>query len=450
MKSIQYVLISTILLMQSIFSLEAQNTEGTDFWLTFGKNHIYSNNTLLRLQIRVVGGSNQTEGRIYFTHLETYIDFNINPYGTYTYNLYLAEREAVYNTVMGITDYSMHITTSKPVSVYAYNHYPDILDDVTNVLPVTALGTKYYHMSYTVNRISFITLLLDAYAVVAIKDNTQLYHNGELIETLNAGQVYYKTSDVDMTGSLITSNNPIAFFAAHQGNNIPPDTISCSNLFQQLPPVNTWDKKFFVPVSVMDKEIVRIVASENGTNITQTGGVIRPSIPGAIESLTNLQAGQFVELDISLSENGCYIEANNPVGVCSYFRGFWNISQFGTNPAQCWVPGLDQKISQSKIAPFIPYNTHYLSAFYALVVTPTSTKNSTTVSIGGAPPTALQGGNWYDNTIASMSFYSMPLTNITALYVFSNAGGFIIYGYAHGSLQPVSYYYLAGSAILRA
>jgi hypothetical protein len=52
-------------------------------------------------------------------------------------------------------------------------------------------------------------------------------------------------------------------------------------LYQQLAPVNTWDKTFFVPVAEIEKDIVRIVASKSGTNINQRGGTIRTGVLGA-------------------------------------------------------------------------------------------------------------------------------------------------------------------------
>jgi len=105
------------------------------------------------------------------------------------------------------------------------------------------------------------------------------------------------------------------------------------------------------------------------------------------------------------------------------------------------------KKTHSLIAPLIPGGISGLSKFYALVVTSTLTKNKTMVSIGGAQQEPLKNGIWYDNTNINMSFYSMPLTNDTASYIFSNPNGLIIYGYAYGTLAVASYYYLAGSAM---
>jgi hypothetical protein len=85
-----------------------------------------------------------------------------------------------------------------------------------------------------------------------------------------------------MTGACISTNNPIAFFAVNTQARIPNIlTYIASPLFQQLSPINTWDKTFFVPVA-LEKNIVRIVASQSNTDITQlVGGTLRTGVSGA-------------------------------------------------------------------------------------------------------------------------------------------------------------------------
>jgi len=221
---------------------------------------------------------------------------------------------------------------------------------------------------------------------------------------------------------------------------------------QQFPPVITWGNTFFVPVTVLEQEIVRIVATQNDTKITQIGGAIRIGVPGAQNSL-NLQAGQFVELDINLANKGCYIQSDKPVGVCSYMiNSILTPSGFFPTPSQTWVPGNKQMVSKALIAPFIP-QYYQMIKHYALIVTPTATKNNTKVSIGDALPTDLSGGTWHDNYTAGMSFYSVPLTDNTSSYIFSNSNGMIILGYGTGYgtvggyATVTSYYYLAYSAM---
>ena len=413
--------------------LEEQN-----FWLTFGQDR-YSPccpTATQVFQIRIVNGNIPTSVTIYFTNLNETVSFNVSANEVYTYSLTLSQKETVHNTVTGINNYSIRITSNNPISVYAYHATTaTTFRDATNVLPVTALGTNYYQISYTVTNYD------DAYAIVATQNNTLVHHNGVHEATLDAGEVYYRTSNADMTGTHITSNNPVAFFALHIGAAIPYGTSSYKHLMQQLAPVSTWDKVFFVPVTVVEQGTVRMVAQENNTNITVDGGNIRIGVPGAQTSLSNLQAGQFVELEITNS-NGCYIQADKRVGICAYETRYTH-NEFRSMPAQTWISGIEQTVVKAQIAPFTSIGLYH----FALIVTPSATNNNTKVSIGGGLFADLSGGIWIDNTIADMSFYNMPLTNETASYTFTNSEGIIIFGYGVGINSFASYYYLAYSAM---
>ena len=179
-----------------VFPTRAQNTSGTDFWLTFGRVGAFDDISLLNFRIRIVGGDKPTWVRIDFTHLGTFDVFNINAYQVYDYILDNTQKNAVYNKIMGIKDYSIRVTTEKPVTVYAMcgiaNYCP-----VTNVLPVTALGTEYCQISYLPSNFN---TGLDAYAVLATQK--QVWHNDVLEATLTAGEVYYRTESADKKDKL--------------------------------------------------------------------------------------------------------------------------------------------------------------------------------------------------------------------------------------------------------
>jgi hypothetical protein len=417
----------------NISFIRAQNTAGTDFWLTFGEN----NSTPSVLQIRVVGGDNPTLGTIYFTNLGTSINFYVPAQQVYTYTLNDAQIQAAINVVMGKTNHSIRITTDKPVGVYAMNQVLHS-NDVTNILPVTALGTEYYHISYTPN------LNPDTYAVVATQNNTNLYHENILVATLNSGEVYFRSDDNSMTGTYITADRPVAFFSLSKGVLIPASFTASDCLMQQLAPMKTWGKKFFVPVSHLIRDIVRIVASEDNTNITQIGGKLLYST-GSQSSLTNLKAGQFVELEVSLSNNGCYIQSDKPVGVCTFLTGCTYNSSSTSDPSQCWLPSIAQTDTGALISPFFPSINTVSYKHYALIITPTADKEDTKFSVGGGALEPLSGGSWRDNTAAGMSFYSMPLVNNTASYYITNQKGIIVLCYGAGYAE--SYYFLGSSAM---
>ena len=432
MKIGYYILISTILSILSFFSLQAQNTEGTDFWLTFGQNSAGTSSSTANLQIRFVAKDHQASARIYFTNLGTFKDFDIPARQVLTYSLDNTEKQAVYNTTEGVSNYSIHITSNAPVTVYAMNQ-KGASTDATNILPATAIGTEYYHISYDT--------WFDRYGIIATEDNTEVFINTTSIGILNVGNVYYKiaTNNEDMTGDYITSNKPIAFFSLMRSFAINPISGSDHGM-QQLAPVKTWGKNFFVPVSHLVQDIVRIVASQNGTDILQTGGTIR-TVPGGQMSLINLQAGQFVELAVPLSNNGCDIHTNYPVGICNYL---WGGSAYG-DAAICWLPPIEQMVNSALVAPFFPSGPTEIHSHYATLFTPTLTRDNTKVSIGGASPTGLIGVTWLENIASGMSFCKIQLTNDTAAYYFTNPAGFLIFCFGIGNSE--SYYYLAYSAM---
>ena len=440
MKKVFFNLIAIISLCVS--SLTAQTTTGTDFWVTFGQigtSYSVVPSQLCDMHVRIVGGSFPTSGTIYFTELGTDTTFNIAPYEVYTYMLDNAEKDAVYNTTTGTTNFSIHITASNPVSIYASNHFNQF-NDISNVLPVTALGTDYYAISWNNGFDS------DAYAVIATENDTRVSHNGETPITLAAGQVYYRESSNIQTGDHITSDKPVAFFTLNREVCIPLFGSVDDIIFQQLAPVHTWGKTFFVPVTVIELEYVRIVASQNGTNITQTGGILRDDLGGA-STLNNLNAGDYVTLEIALSNNGCFIAADKPVGVCSFMRSILSGEGQGS-ASEAWIPAIEQSIPTVLMTPFEQPNYFY---HYAIVITPTATKTNTTVSTEGSAPVLLSGGNWYDNVDAGMSFYNMPLPDFSASYIFSNPEGVMVFGYGLNtvaySTAASSYYYLAGSGM---
>jgi len=438
MKAIHYLIIAVVLLFANIYSLHGQTTEGKEFWLTFGASSFPYDH--VDLQIRIASGNTPTIVTIYFTNLDTSVTRSMNANELFTHKLDIVERQAVYNSTMGVTNYSIHITSNEPVSVYALNFHSGS-QDATNILPVTALGEEYYQMSY-------FSIYQDTYAVVATQNNTQVFHNGDSVTTLNVGEVYYRTATLggsDMTGAHIIADYPVAFFAASRYVTLPfmgglPGQ-SPSNLFQQLAPVKTWGKNFFVPATHLPQEVVRILVSQDNTNILVSGGTIQTDVQGAQTSLINLQAGDFVELEIS--GTGCFIESNNPIGVCAYQSS--RLTPGVGSPAQCWIPALKQTVPYARIAAFTSNQMSFFYGHYAMVCTPKGMEDNTKVSVGGAPFADLNGGSWIENTAANMSFYRMPLTNDTATYCFTNSAGLFVLCYADGF--SVSYYYLAGSAM---
>lgn len=433
------------------------STEGTDFWISYGKNFGADwyggiTSSFSTLQIRIVA-SQYTEGTITFTagtsgsNSET---FSIPAGSVYTRDLSPAERLLVYSDVTGTSSKSVHVQTNAPVSVYALNQ-SRANADATNILPTDRLGANYYQVSYASNVEG--SACYDGYTIVATEDNTLIYENGGSSKaTLQKGQVYsyYATSiTTDLSGRNITASKPIALFVTNTGLYLPKGYQAADNLYQQMMPVDMWGSTFMVPVSLRRIERVKIMASQANTIITQVGGTLKTDNGGS--SSYTIGKGQFVELDVTSSQNGCYITSTKPVAVCSFMVGSTYAQNVGGypskagDPAETWIPPIEQAVKRTTIAPFVPSGQTQLDQHHVLIVTATATKAETTMALGTGNSAALSGGTWTDNTYSDYSYYSLLLTaEGSTSYTFENPNGIIVLGYGLGSDE--SYYYLAGSA----
>jgi len=441
------------------FLVDAQTTEGKEFWVTFGKNwregtsidDPFENTTLVVPRIMIVTKDMPTTYTITFTNQNPPIAPISNTIPARTVHevvLNPQQKAASYIKSMGISSSSIHITTDEFVSVYAMNQCNKSAD-ATNLLPASVLDKEYYQISYRPQGTAFDSEInKDAYAVIATENGTVVSHNSQTVATLNKGQVYYRTDVNDMTGAKITSNKPVAFFAMNQGTYIDHST-SRDCLFQQLAPVNTWGRNFFVPVTDIAnirKNRVRILASMDFTKVKITGGIPikAPDVQfGPVYNYT-INAGDFIEFEVRYTDMGCFIEADAPVGVCTYLTTPASTEYF-SDPAQAWLPAIEQLTNEGLVSPFIPASGTSLENFHAVIITPTETKNNTRVSIGTQASVPLFGGHWVDNVASDMSYFNMALTNPTESYFFTNSKGFIIMGYGIGSAE--SYYCLAFSAM---
>jgi len=497
MKKIYLNLIALFLL--SIFSLSAQSTDGTDFWLTFGRNwregtssicgSSSTDKTPVIPRIRIVTKDFPlTHVEIEFTELP-----ESSPYKRKSYDIpartpieyamddtndpFKTQRNACYLTNpspnpspgnFSINSKTVKITSNHPITVYALNQCCKSAD-ATNLLPEPTLGKRYYQISYKCSD------YVDAYAVIATENGTtEVKHNGNVVANLNKGQVYYRTSyvssnntGVDMTGIEITSDKDVAFFSLCQGTHIK-NSSSHDHLFQQLAPVNTWGKNFLVPVTGIynhccattgtypqtctkycSYDRVRIVASEDNTTVTRIGGTPISASSGVVVSGNTYQMskGKWIELEVDYDNNGCFITATEPIGVCTYLITPTSYNDEVSDPAMAWLPSMEQTAKIALIAPFAPQSGTALETHKALIIAPTDSRQKTKVTIGNGSKYPLPDDNWKINTASGMSFYNYTMPDDSKSYRFDNPDGIIVMGYGYGSAE--SYYYLGYSSMLK-
>jgi hypothetical protein len=420
---------------------------GTDFWLAFGDNE-YMPSKILEFQVRVAA-TEAADLTLTFTKITgtgRTVTKSLAAGEVYTLNLSDVQKTNTYSdeNSFGIYNKSLRIESATPVRVQALNQL-EVSTDATNILPVRALGTEYYLISYETH-----TKASDGIIIVATENGTMIYEDNTALNAtpLSAGEIWvnYKGKGTNATqnGRHITSNKPVACFVTNGGTAPGATQVGAGttdNLFQQMMPVHLWGKNYCVPVTNLGLERIRIFASQNGTSITQTGGTI-------ISGTTKLDKGQFIELQALKTTGGCFISADKPVGVCTFMPTIGGgSSSFATTNGDAsiaWVPPVEQFIPEVTIKPFISDSTA-INSHYALIVAPTSDIAQTTLYINSIF-TALNG-TWTAIADSEYSFCTQTLitANADKTHVFSNPKGLLVYGYGTGPYE--SYYYLAASGL---
>ena len=401
-------------------------TIGTDFWLAYNNTGTYYELKFVSTSACTVtltftdGSIPQRTIPITGAGVTGYVLNHTTPDG-------LDEMAAVRNNA-GTANKSVRITSTAPIGVYAINQQA-ALTDATSVLPVTNYGTKY---------IAFdgITLGGHKYLVISSEDGNNIYINGGSAIPLDKGQVYAKTSSVELSGDIVTSDKPVAFFNASHQLRIPTSSTSYTDqAFEQLPPVSSWGKEFLVPITQRASEFVRVIASMDNTSVTFAGNTYTIN---AGETLTNA----LIEIN-----EPTYVKADKPIGVCTYMVGSGYKGGYG-DPAIAWVPSIDQHMKSATITPFaplaVPSTSTQLDAHWGQVVVNTEHKDDTKVN-----GQALSGGTWVDGPAESgLSVYNMPFIEDNGgwekPYTFTNDHGLVLLGYGTGSAE--SYQYLAASS----
>lgn len=343
MKKQLYIAVFAVAAMLCLPSfLSAQTTEGTDFWVTFLRaDEDTNNNKKLSLSFSARETCTVTVENIFSGYRRT-----VNVEANSKNDIVLFEGkdptnrstdEAVcYSFKSEVVDTSaIHITSDKPISVYATN-YKKASFDATNVLPTDALQSEYIVQCYTPSDHGG-EQQGSHFAIVAVEDGTVVEYkptvetNGDFgqfmnalnawgadkvfeiypeferfrdylttgvlrTDTLKAGQVWYvwtgkgtneQGHEHDLSGTHIKSNKKIAVFQGNPHTNLPyykdygAEIGDSSNplgerdhLFSQAMPTATWGNTFaIISSSNRKRDVIRIMALNDGTEVRINGKV---------------------------------------------------------------------------------------------------------------------------------------------------------------------------------
>jgi len=250
---------------------------------------------------------------------------------------------------------SFKISASRPIVVYQFNPLSNKVqvfsNDASVLLPSPSLGNDYYVMTFkqldSTFRAYFTVVGTSTIPTEVTFTPTCTTLAGEGVPAITAGQSHTVTlnqGDVlnvesddpegDLTGTHITSNAPVAVFGGHEATNTL-DECCADHLEQQMLPVNTWGTHYLVTKTWerwKEKDHVRILASQNGTQVT-----LNPSIVQVPE----LNAGKFFHFQTSVNIE---VTGNKPIQVAQFLASSYEIlgggcpAPFSSNGLQCVGP----------------------------------------------------------------------------------------------------------------
>ena len=179
------------------------------------------------------------------------------------------------------------INSTQPVTVYQFNPLSNedvFSNDASVLLPAPTLGNEYYAMTYeqTGDYQSYVVIVGLSTAPTSVDITvTAPTKAGAGIPAMTEGQTQtlavsqgqilaIEASGGDLTGTHVKSTAPVAVFAGHTA--AVTGAVCCADhLEQQMTPVNTWGSHYLIAKSQprwMEKDYLRILAAEDGTQVT--------------------------------------------------------------------------------------------------------------------------------------------------------------------------------------
>ncbi len=236
------------------------------------------------------------------------------PYELIGYNRCTTELDKDGGQCLRVARQSFHLVSDVDVTVYALDQ-AQTTSDAFLVLPKDALGNQYLVMSYYADpQNGGSSATPSQCAIVATEDSTTLHFDAkaDLYQKqvppdsiyLNKGDVYLIQSDIgsdlspmDLTGSLVRANKPVAVFGGQQRAILPiqdrDNLTSRDCLIEQMTPISTWGHGAIVvpypePTSavVRQGDRFRVLAAYDSTAVFIDSAYV-----------LTLNAGQFYEAD---------------------------------------------------------------------------------------------------------------------------------------------------------
>ncbi|HXH18947.1 MAG TPA: PKD domain-containing protein, partial [Chitinophagales bacterium] len=326
-----------------------------------------------------------------------------------------------------VTDQGIHLVTQECVSVFTQN-YGSYSSDATVIFPVNSIGYDYRVLTYEDNgffdgQSEMLIAGTEAGTIVTITLSVNHFAHAAGVPytiALDSGQVYQLKADGDLSGTLVQSNKPVAVFGGNYCVEIGGCQY-CDHLYEQMYPLTSLGREYItVPYLTRASDLIRVLASFNGTQVSINGGA----------PLT-LNAGQYYDFS---SSTVTYITSNNEVSVGQFSKGDNCDPGESGDPFYIIISPTSQSINE------VTFNTLPSSVFgfgwYLNLVVKTS--DIPTVRFDGAP---IPAGN-FTPVAQNPAFSTTRMTLANGDHtITSNLG---VVGYVYGYADDESFGYAAG------
>ncbi|XP_053254310.1 IgGFc-binding protein-like isoform X1 [Podarcis raffonei] len=216
------------------------------------------------------------------------------------------EAEMVGSTVFENT---LTVRADKDISILSLNYKPQTADTAI-VYPVASLGTEYYVVTPNVgtDRYREVAIIaweeptaVEVYLKGAITFQGKVYPRGTMLPiSLQPYQAAQLQSQVDLSGTRIVSQKPVAVYSGHTC--VSRQVHACDHVFEQLLPVSSWGTNFIIPSLPfnMEYDMVFVSTSQKTHANTQMGQSKRSrNLPAARATMYGIQGTTAMSLSAS-------------------------------------------------------------------------------------------------------------------------------------------------------
>ncbi|MCS7169616.1 MAG: IgGFc-binding protein, partial [Candidatus Kapabacteria bacterium] len=328
---------------------------GTEFWLCFQRNHEESGGDSLMLMLFLTSRW-EARARVQVFGLDFDSTLRLPPRTVVPVVLpWRAELRSPGRTEYGV----VYVRADTPIAVYGLNRRRQSTDTYM-ALPLNVLGTEYRVMSYHRLSASFVPQV----AIVAVEDSTEVVlslstapvdtrsvqpgrdrDRGALAYPiriwLNRGQIYQwfapsAGEPSDITGALVRASRPVAVFSGHVCAYVPLVVPACNHLVEQLPPVQSWGRHYYVgKLRWRSRYVLRVLAHYPGTRIFINDRPVR-----------DLEAGEVWE---QVFTENVQVTADKPILVAQFSEGYQNGDSIG-DPMMLLLTPTQQFLSSYRFA----------------------------------------------------------------------------------------------------